>query len=219
MRYAFIRSEAGRYPLTLMCRVMQVCRSGYYAFCRRPPSQRATAEARLRLHVRAAFTAARGRYGSPRVHAELRAQGIRTSRKRVARLMRQQRLVVFCLSPNLTTPASCSGSQEVPMPRKSRRHFTAEQKAELLRRHHLERVPISDLCNEQQLQPSLLYRWQQRLFAEAHKVLQEPGAGDTVLRNFKQQLNKAQQALLARDALIVRLALAHFSLDSPASDG
>lgn len=93
MRYAFIRSEAGRYPLTLMCRVMQVCRSGYYAFCRRPPSQRATVEARLRLHVRAAFTAARGRYGSPRVHAELRAQGIRTSRKRVARLMRQQRLV------------------------------------------------------------------------------------------------------------------------------
>lgn len=54
------------------------------------------------------------------------------------------------------------------MPTKSRRRFTAEQKAALLRRHHIDRVPISDLCNEQQLQPSLLYRWQQRLFSEAH---------------------------------------------------
>ena len=105
------------------------------------------------------------------------------------------------------------------MPTKSRRRFTAEQKAALLRRHHIHRVPISDLCNAQQLQPSLLYRWQQRLFSEAHKVLQEPGACDTVPRNLQQQLHKAQQALRARDALIVCLALAHFSLVSPINEG
>lgn len=93
MRYAFIRSEEDRYPLTVLCRVMRVSRSGYYAFVRRPPSQRARQETQLRVHVRAAFAASQRRYGSPRVHAQLRAQGLRTSRKRVARLMRQQQLV------------------------------------------------------------------------------------------------------------------------------
>lgn len=73
MRYAVIRVEECRYPRTLLCRVLRVSRSGCYAFLRRPPSERARCEARLRVHVRAAFVASQRRYGSPRVHAELRA--------------------------------------------------------------------------------------------------------------------------------------------------
>lgn len=92
-RFAFIRSEKGSYPLTLMCQVMQVRCSGYYAFCRRVPSQRARTEARLRVHVRAAFFTSHRRYVSPRVHAEFRAHGIRASKKRAARLTQQDQLV------------------------------------------------------------------------------------------------------------------------------
>ena len=75
-----------------MCRVLSVKRSGFYAWVKRGPSRQAQRDQRLRLEVRAAFTRSRGRYGSPRLHAELRARGERTSRKRVARLMREDGL-------------------------------------------------------------------------------------------------------------------------------
>jgi transposase len=46
----------------------------------------------------------------------------------------------------------------------SRKRFTAEQKVAILRRHLLEHVPVSDLCDEYSIQPSVFYRWQQQLF-------------------------------------------------------
>jgi transposase InsO family protein len=70
-----------------MCRVLDLAPSGYYAWRRRPLSDRAKRDQVLTAHVRAAFKASKGRYGSPRVHAELHAEhGV--GRKRVARLMR-----------------------------------------------------------------------------------------------------------------------------------
>ena len=92
MRYATIAAHDGQYPVAFMCRVLGVAPSGYYAWCRRPPSERARRDQVLSTHVRAAFKASRGRYGSPRVHAELRAAGHRVARKRVARLMRSDGL-------------------------------------------------------------------------------------------------------------------------------
>jgi transposase len=47
-----------------------------------------------------------------------------------------------------------------PMSKKSRRHFTAEQKATIVRRHLVDKVPVSDLCDEYKIQPSMLYTWQ-----------------------------------------------------------
>lgn len=76
-----------------MCRVLLVSTSGYYAWRKRPESERSQEDQVLTAHVREAHERGRGVYGSPRVHAELRAQGIHTSRKRVARLMREQQLV------------------------------------------------------------------------------------------------------------------------------
>ena len=76
MRYAFIRSEEDRYPLTVLCRVMRVSRSGYYAFVRRPPSQRARQETQLRVHVRAAFAASQRRVGTVLVATDRRTSGI-----------------------------------------------------------------------------------------------------------------------------------------------
>ena len=88
MRFAFIATEKARYPVALMCRVLQVSRSGYYAWCKRPAAERRGQDQRLTLEVAAIHTESRGRYGSPRVHAELHQRGQRIARKRVARLMR-----------------------------------------------------------------------------------------------------------------------------------
>ena len=92
MRYGCIERHRGEFPVKLMCRVLEVTRSGYYAWRKREPSARARSNERLRLEVRAIHRSTRGRYGSPRVHAELQARGERVSRKRVARLMRADEL-------------------------------------------------------------------------------------------------------------------------------
>ncbi|WP_437607919.1 IS3 family transposase [Sorangium sp. So ce834] len=67
-------------------------RSGYYAWAKRPESARAKSDAQLSVQIRAVHHKSRGRYGSPRIHAELRARGTRVGKKRVERLMRAQRL-------------------------------------------------------------------------------------------------------------------------------
>ena len=89
MKFAFILAEKALYPIILLCEVLGVSRSGFYAWCRRPQSSRERADAQLAVQVAAAHTRSRGTYGSPRVHAELRAKGVRVGRKRVERLMRE----------------------------------------------------------------------------------------------------------------------------------
>jgi putative transposase len=89
VRFAFIATEKAHYPVALLCQVLQVSRSGFYAWRRRPAAQRTRQNQLLGLEIAAIFAESRGRYGSPRVHAELRDRGQRTGRKRVARLMRR----------------------------------------------------------------------------------------------------------------------------------
>ena len=93
MRYAVITRHRGEFALRLMCRVLEVSPSGYYAWRRRSPSVHAVADAALLARVRLTFQDSRATYGSPRVHQELQAKGIRVSPKRVARLMRTDGLV------------------------------------------------------------------------------------------------------------------------------
>jgi putative transposase len=92
VRYACIAQHRDSYPLTLMCRVLAVARSGFYAWCGRRPSVRAQTDARLRVQIRAIHAASQRRYGRPRIHRELRAQGTRVSAKRVGRLLRSEGL-------------------------------------------------------------------------------------------------------------------------------
>ncbi len=75
-----------------MCHVLGVSRSGFYAARQRGLRQHERADQRLRVEIRAIHWASKRRYGSPRVHEELKAQGIRCGRKRVARLMREEGL-------------------------------------------------------------------------------------------------------------------------------
>ncbi len=92
MRFAFIDVEKASYPMRILCRVLRVSRSGYYAWRVRKPSARDLEDERLRPKVVEAFKTGRGTYGSPRVRDELVDQGFEIGRKRVARLMREMGL-------------------------------------------------------------------------------------------------------------------------------
>jgi hypothetical protein len=85
VKFAFIDAQKARYPISILCRVLQVRRGGFYAW-------RASTECRRRRHnvalstqIRAAFQRSRGTCGSPRIHAELSTTGLRTSKRRVQR--------------------------------------------------------------------------------------------------------------------------------------
>lgn len=92
MRFAFIEAEKAFYPVLVLCRVMQVGRSGFYAWLRRAPSARTQADAVLQSKIDRAFRGSRGTYGSPRIRAQLNAEGVKVSKRRVARLMRRRGL-------------------------------------------------------------------------------------------------------------------------------
>ena len=93
MIFAFIDAEKARWPVEVQCDVFGVSRSGYYAWKGRPEAARVAEDAELVVEIKAAHKAGRGNYGSPRVHRELRANGRRVGKKRVARLMRQEGIV------------------------------------------------------------------------------------------------------------------------------
>ena len=88
MRFSFIHAEKALFPVAALCRLLGVTRQGYHAFARRPPSRRVLAEAALCEAIRQVFTESGQRYGSPRVLRELRARGVRTSKRRIERAMR-----------------------------------------------------------------------------------------------------------------------------------
>jgi putative transposase len=77
------------FPVRTLCRVLKVSPSGYYAWHGRPPSRRAIDDAVLTERIRAIHVASNENYGSPNIHAELRDEGTRVGRKRIARLMRK----------------------------------------------------------------------------------------------------------------------------------
>lgn len=92
MRFTFIAAKKAEHTVTILCRCMRVTRSGFYAWCRRPESQHARDDRRLKVLVRASFEENKHRYGSPRVHEDLLEQQERVSRKRVVRLMQEEGL-------------------------------------------------------------------------------------------------------------------------------
>lgn len=95
-KYAVIAAHRDTYAVTLMCRALDVAPSGFHAAqarTRRPPSARAQRDEALRVAVRAAHAASHRRYGAPRVHRALQAQGTRVAKKHVARLMQEDGLV------------------------------------------------------------------------------------------------------------------------------
>jgi len=92
MRFALIEAKKAQFPISVLCSVLKVRRSGYYAWLCRGASVRELDDQRLTVEIRAVFHENKRRYGSPRVCRELRARGKRVCRHRVARLMREQQL-------------------------------------------------------------------------------------------------------------------------------
>jgi putative transposase len=91
--YRFIHAARATSPIVVLCRVVRVARSAYYAWARRGVSARAQADEALSAQIAAAHARSRRTSGAPRVHAEPRAPGVRCARTRVARLLRAAGLV------------------------------------------------------------------------------------------------------------------------------
>ena len=89
MSFPFIAEHSQQYPITVLCQALEVSQSGYYAWKTREPSQHCREDARLCADIQQIFLDHRQVYGSPRIHAVLKARGIQCSRKRVVRLMQQ----------------------------------------------------------------------------------------------------------------------------------
>ena len=124
--FRLIDAEKASYPVSLLCRVLGGLRSGYYDWKDRPPSKRARQNAELTEKIRQIHHRSRQIYGYPRVHAELRALGVRCSRKRIARLMRR---------------AGLQGCQRGRKKRTTRRDKHAVPAADLVRRNFCTTAP------------------------------------------------------------------------------
>lgn len=114
MRFAFVDAEKAQVPVVRLCDILNVSRSGFYAWQERPESKRAREDRRLSVLIRAAYEQGRGYYGSPRVLRELRNEGERVSRKRVVRLMQEQGLVARARRRYKATTASDHGQPIAP---------------------------------------------------------------------------------------------------------
>lgn len=88
MKFAWINAHRRRLNVDLMCQVLQVSRSGYYAWRDRPTSARSTRRQTVMEQIREVYDDSRGTYGSPRVTVELKGQGVSVSENTVARYMR-----------------------------------------------------------------------------------------------------------------------------------
>jgi putative transposase len=92
MKYQFIEQHKQEFSVVVMCRVLDVSESGFYAWRKRLTCQRYREDAQLTQEIHQVFDQHQGRYGSPRIYWELKEQGRKISRKRVARLMREAEL-------------------------------------------------------------------------------------------------------------------------------
>jgi transposase InsO family protein len=88
MRFQFIENHRDEFPVKLMCKVLEVSTSGYYAWRGRPPSEREMANRELTAKIKEEFEKSGETYGSPRIYQVMRKLGLMCSKNRVARLMR-----------------------------------------------------------------------------------------------------------------------------------
>jgi transposase InsO family protein len=124
MRFSFIEQHAATYPVRVMCRVLGVSASGYYGWRGRPPSARTMANVTLLGDVRRIQARQQGRYGSPRIHAALRAEGRGCSRGRVERLMRRHG--IRALAGRRFRPCTTDSRHYLPIaPNLLAQHFVA----------------------------------------------------------------------------------------------
>ena len=99
MRFRFIEDRRADYPVTILCHVLGVSPAGYYAWRSRPESPRSAANRVLVNDIKRVYRDTNGRYGSPRIHVELKAMGRGASRGRIERLMRHHGIRAIMARP------------------------------------------------------------------------------------------------------------------------
>ena len=114
------------------------------------------------------------------------------------------------------------------MPKKTRRHFTPEQKAAIVRRHMVDKVPISDLCDEYGLQPSVLHGWHKQAADNLERLFENLQGGDRAraarageLARKDQQIAALEARLAKKDSVIADISEVHLdpvSVDSRLDD-
>jgi transposase len=98
--------------------------------------------------------------------------------------------------------------------KRARRHFTAEQKADILRRHLVDKVPISDLCDEHHIQPSLFYLWQRQAFENLSKAVEPAPDRQAAQRHAAQEQKIAtlEAKLTKKDSIIAEISEEYVAL-------
>ncbi len=91
-KYAWIAKQQDLYPVSVICRVLEVSRAGFYHWRQRPPSQHQQEDERLKVAIRAPHSKTRQTYGAVRLQAELAAEGFYAGRDRIGRLRREMGL-------------------------------------------------------------------------------------------------------------------------------
>lgn len=135
MKYKFIKAHLNQYPVSVMCRVLAVARSGYYEWLKQPLSARKMADQLLVMHIRDIFAESRDTYGSCRIQPTLAEQGLRCGRKRVARLMRQDNLWPKTARPFKVV--TTDSNHKLPVaPNRLKQRFTAE---------HADKIWLTDI--------------------------------------------------------------------------
>jgi putative transposase len=124
--YRLVEAERTNFPVQFMCRLLGVSRSGYYDWSGRPPSRRSLEDAALTEKIGEIHRRSRHNYGSPRVHAELKALGTRCGRKRVERLMRQAG-IRGCMRGGRRRGTTRRGRGDTPAEDLLKRDFAATQ--------------------------------------------------------------------------------------------
>jgi len=127
MKYQFIDKQRQAYSVRVLCAVLGVSESGYYAWHKRQPSQlREQADKEVGKQVEALFEQSRQTYGSPRIHAALKSAGVGCSRRRVARLMRKKGLVSCWRGKKNKKMCTTDSVHDQPVaPNRLNRDFTA----------------------------------------------------------------------------------------------
>src|ERR1700730_9345724 len=96
--------------------------------------------------------------------------------------------------------------------RKERNHYTAEEKVAILRRHLLDKVPVSDLCEENGLQPTVFYRWQKELFENGAAALQTKERPTRQVEEKQKRIEFLEKKVQTKDEVLVELMAEHVAL-------
>ena len=94
--------------------------------------------------------------------------------------------------------------------KKQRKHYTAEEKVTILRRHLLEKAPISDLCDEVGLQPTVFYRWQKEFFENGAAAFQPKGRSDHPAE--QERITYLEKKIQTKDEVLAELMAEHVAL-------